>query len=291
MTGQVVQGTYQTLVQSLPFVERAQRDARELPRQRRAGRRTAAARRSRRSSFERVSFAYKPETPVLTDINFAVSGGEAIGIVGPSGAGKSTLVQLLLRLRAPGRGRYLINGVPGRELRTRGLVPAGLLRSPGTAAAARLGRRQHPLLSRARRRAGRTRRAAGAHPRRHHELAGRLRGDRRAARGRRLGRPAAADLPRSRARRTNPTCSMLDEPTSALDPQSEALISASLKAIRSRADAVHRRPPHVDAGDVRSRDGDRRRAAWPALTPNRCCSGTTPTTGTPPQLATAGHAD
>ena len=38
--------------------------------------------------------------------------GESIGVVGPSGAGKSTLVQLLLRLREPAGGAYLVNGLP-----------------------------------------------------------------------------------------------------------------------------------------------------------------------------------
>ena len=48
---------------------------------------------------------------MLTNISFEVAAGEVIGIIGPSGAGKSTLVQLLLRLRAPDEGRYLVNGV------------------------------------------------------------------------------------------------------------------------------------------------------------------------------------
>ncbi len=54
---------------------------------------------------------------MLTDINFSVSGGESIGIVGPSGAGKSTLVQLLLRLRGPVDGRFLINEQPAEGFR------------------------------------------------------------------------------------------------------------------------------------------------------------------------------
>jgi ATP-binding cassette, subfamily B, bacterial len=41
-----------------------------------------------------------------------VPAGETVGIVGPSGAGKSTLVQILLRLREPTTGVYLVNGVP-----------------------------------------------------------------------------------------------------------------------------------------------------------------------------------
>jgi ATP-binding cassette subfamily B protein len=45
-----------------------------------------------------------------------VGGGETVGIIGPSGAGKSTLVQLLLRLRTPSTGRYLLNGIPAAEI-------------------------------------------------------------------------------------------------------------------------------------------------------------------------------
>src|SRR5690242_10671992 len=62
-------------------------------------------------AFDEVSFAYTPGRPVLQDVSFSVEAGEAIGIVGPSGAGKSTLVQILLQLRAPAGGRYVINDV------------------------------------------------------------------------------------------------------------------------------------------------------------------------------------
>jgi ABC-type multidrug transport system fused ATPase/permease subunit len=64
-----------------------------------------------RLSFEHVSFRYEPDVPVLHDITFDVEQGETIGIVGPSGAGKSTLVQLLLRLRQPDSGSYLVGGL------------------------------------------------------------------------------------------------------------------------------------------------------------------------------------
>ena len=59
-----------------------------------------------------MSFAYQPGRPVLSDVSFETYGSEAVGVVGPSGAGKSTLVQLLLTLRAPSNGQYLINGTP-----------------------------------------------------------------------------------------------------------------------------------------------------------------------------------
>jgi ABC-type multidrug transport system fused ATPase/permease subunit len=64
-----------------------------------------------------VSFAYQPGRPVLSDISFEIRGGEAVGVIGPSGAGKSTLVQLLLNLRAPDEGRYLINGALVQQFR------------------------------------------------------------------------------------------------------------------------------------------------------------------------------
>jgi ATP-binding cassette, subfamily B, bacterial len=68
-------------------------------------------------SFHDVSFAYPGGNRVLADLNFDVREGETIGIIGPSGAGKSTLAQLLLRLREPTAGRYLVNGIPATDLR------------------------------------------------------------------------------------------------------------------------------------------------------------------------------
>jgi ABC-type multidrug transport system fused ATPase/permease subunit len=67
-------------------------------------------------AFDDVSFAYDREQPALSDIEFDVTAGEAIGIIGPSGAGKSTLIQILLGLRVPGQGRYLVNGVPADQV-------------------------------------------------------------------------------------------------------------------------------------------------------------------------------
>ena len=60
--------------------------------------------------FDDVNFSYEPGNPVLQGLSFEVDRGESVGIVGPSGSGKSTLVQILLRLRLPETGRYLING-------------------------------------------------------------------------------------------------------------------------------------------------------------------------------------
>jgi ATP-binding cassette, subfamily B, bacterial len=59
---------------------------------------------------DHVYFAYPRGPAVLIDVSFEVASGESIGIVGPSGAGKSTLLQVLLRLREPDSGAFVVNG-------------------------------------------------------------------------------------------------------------------------------------------------------------------------------------
>jgi ATP-binding cassette subfamily B protein/subfamily B ATP-binding cassette protein MsbA len=62
-----------------------------------------------------VNFRYRPETPVLQDIDLAVGAGMKIAIVGPTGAGKSTLLGLLPRFFDPTSGSVAIDGVDIRE--------------------------------------------------------------------------------------------------------------------------------------------------------------------------------
>jgi ABC-type multidrug transport system fused ATPase/permease subunit len=66
--------------------------------------------------IDAVSYAYSPARMALSNVSFKARTGEAIGIVGPSGAGKSTLAQILLRLRDPSEGRFLIDGVPAAQI-------------------------------------------------------------------------------------------------------------------------------------------------------------------------------
>ncbi len=114
--GQQGQGAFQTLRQSLPYIERLQqaqdRYAASSPR---AG--VERLEHVNSLTFQTVSFSYERDRPVLSDINFEVSGGETVGIAGPSGTGKSTLVQILLGLRDPNSGQYLVNGVPAAQFR------------------------------------------------------------------------------------------------------------------------------------------------------------------------------
>lgn len=67
--------------------------------------------------FEHVDFAFPddPDTPILTDIDFAVPAGARLGILGETGAGKSTLVNMIARFYDPTHGRVLIDGVDARD--------------------------------------------------------------------------------------------------------------------------------------------------------------------------------
>jgi ATP-binding cassette subfamily B protein len=66
-------------------------------------------------TFDRVSFAYEAENPILREINLTIQPGEKIALVGYSGGGKSTLVSLLLRFYEPCAGSIAIDGKDIRE--------------------------------------------------------------------------------------------------------------------------------------------------------------------------------
>ena len=66
--------------------------------------------------FENVSFAYRPDEPILSDLSFRISPGENVALVGPTGSGKTTVIRLLCRLYEPQQGRILLDGVDIRQL-------------------------------------------------------------------------------------------------------------------------------------------------------------------------------
>ena len=69
------------------------------------------ANRTGRVEFERVSFSYLPDTPVIEDLSLVAEPGSTVAIVGPTGAGKTTLVNLLMRFYEVDSGRILVDGV------------------------------------------------------------------------------------------------------------------------------------------------------------------------------------
>ena len=66
--------------------------------------------------FDNVSFAYRDDEPILSNLNFRIAPGEHVAIVGPTGSGKTTVIRLLCRLYEPQQGRILLDGVDIREL-------------------------------------------------------------------------------------------------------------------------------------------------------------------------------
>ena len=65
---------------------------------------------SGRLVFDKLSFQYQPDRPILHNVSFTVEPGQKVAIVGASGAGKSSLVKLLFRFYDPGTGAISIDG-------------------------------------------------------------------------------------------------------------------------------------------------------------------------------------
>ncbi|MEK3715642.1 ABC transporter ATP-binding protein [Paenibacillus sp. FSL R7-0333] len=62
-------------------------------------------------TFDKVSFAYTPERPLIKDFSLEVKPGTRVAIVGQTGAGKTTLVNLLMRFYEVDSGTIRIDGV------------------------------------------------------------------------------------------------------------------------------------------------------------------------------------
>jgi ATP-binding cassette subfamily B protein len=78
--------------------------------------------------FAGVTFGYKPDRPVLFDVDFEAKPGQTIALVGATGSGKSSIISLIARFYQPQQGRVLVDGhdirhVTGESLhRQMGLV-------------------------------------------------------------------------------------------------------------------------------------------------------------------------
>jgi len=82
---------------------------RDQPRARRAGKFKG------KIEFDRVSFSYSPDRPILKEISLQIEPGQVAAFVGPSGAGKSTIVSLIPRFYDPTAGQVKIDGSDIRQ--------------------------------------------------------------------------------------------------------------------------------------------------------------------------------
>jgi ABC-type multidrug transport system fused ATPase/permease subunit len=71
--------------------------------------------------FDRVSFSYASDTPVLREFSAVFEAGKTYAVAGPSGVGKSTVIDLLLAFYPPDAGQIKVNGIQLNELETRRL--------------------------------------------------------------------------------------------------------------------------------------------------------------------------
>jgi ABC-type transport system involved in Fe-S cluster assembly fused permease/ATPase subunit len=203
--------------------------------------------------FDRVSFAYDPERPILHDVSFSVPAGHKVAVVGPSGAGKSTLARLLFRFYDVDSGRILINGqdvraVTQESLRAAiGIVPQDTVLFNDTLryniGYARPDADQAAIEAAAR--------AANIHdfiaklPKRYDTVVG--------ERGLKLSGGEKQRVAIARAILKNPRVLVFDEATSSLDSHSEQVILESLSRVaRDHTTLViaHRLSTVVDADSI-----------------------------------------
>ncbi len=71
--------------------------------------------------FDKVTFGYEPDRPVLKDVSFKIEAGQVAAIVGPTGAGKTTIISLIARFYDPTSGVVKIDGTDIRHLQQKSL--------------------------------------------------------------------------------------------------------------------------------------------------------------------------
>lgn len=65
--------------------------------------------------FERVSFGYREDVPIIREVSFEAAPGSSTALVGPTGAGKTTVINLLTRFYDVTGGRILLDGQDLRD--------------------------------------------------------------------------------------------------------------------------------------------------------------------------------
>jgi len=181
--------------------------------------------------LENVTFAYRPDRPVVREFNVTVPAGSVVALVGRSGAGKTTVTDLVARFHDPTEGRILLNGMDIRDFTLRtyrdlvAIVPQDVFLFDGSVrdniAYGRHRATEAEVLDAARR--------ANAHefivnlPEQYDTFVG--------ERGVKLSGGQQQRLAIARAILAAPQILILDEATSNLDTESEQLIQAAMAAL------------------------------------------------------------
>jgi ABC-type multidrug transport system fused ATPase/permease subunit len=228
--GQQAQGSHYNMNQSRPFLDRV-KQAEQRYREASVVRGTRKLPSVSPIVFENVSYSYGRGVLALREVSFEVADRESIGVVGPSGAGKSTLVQVLLGLREPDSGLYLVHGEPASSYsleewtRAFAYVPQEPRMLQGTVA-------DNIRFFRSLDNAEVVRAARLSHI--HDEITTWPSGYQTLIGQRALSGGERQRLCLARALAGNPSVLVLDEPTSALDPRSESLVQKTLVELNDR---------------------------------------------------------
>ncbi|WP_214628137.1 ABC transporter ATP-binding protein [Paenibacillus agaridevorans] len=108
-------GASQRIIELIEEPAETERGIDDRPANQQRGRRIAA---SETISFEKVSFAYSPDRPILNGVSFEAVAGGMTAFVGASGAGKTTIFSLVERFYSPTGGtiRYGADDVSAMSL-------------------------------------------------------------------------------------------------------------------------------------------------------------------------------
>ena len=71
--------------------------------------------------FEKVTFGYDADNPVLKDVSFSIEPGQVAAFVGPTGAGKTSIISLIPRFYDPASGLVKVDGYDVRQFKQKSL--------------------------------------------------------------------------------------------------------------------------------------------------------------------------